>query len=223
MNIEGMGPAVIEQLIAAGLVRNAADLFTLTYEQIVKLERMGDKSARNILGAIGAAKKNTIDKLLNAIGIRMVGAQTARVLAMEIAGIEDLFSMPAAKLEAIPSIGPLVADSIRMYFDREENRILINRLRDLGVNCSGMPRTRAAGAVYGKTFVLTGSLSGFTREEAQEAIEAKGGKVSSSVSKKTNYVVAGDAPGSKFDKARALGVAVITEDEFIKLLGEKSS
>jgi DNA ligase (NAD+) len=141
---------------------------------------------------------------------------------MEIAGIEDLFTMPAPKLEAIPSIGPLVADSIRMYFDHKENRLLINRLRDLGVNCSGMPRPRAAGAISGKTFVLTGSLSGFTREEAQEAIEEKGGKVSSSVSKKSNYVVAGDAPGSKFDKAKALGVAVITEDEFIKLLGENS-
>jgi DNA ligase (NAD+) len=220
MNIEGMGPAIIEQLIAADLIRDAADLFTVTYEQLVKLERMGDKSARNLLCAVSAAKKNTLDKLLNAIGIRMVGAQTAKALAMEVADIEDLFAMPSGQLEAIPSIGPLVAESIRMYFDRDENRVLIKRLRELGVNCKGMPKPREAGAISGKTFVLTGALSGFTREEARAAIEAKGGKVSSSVSKKTNYVVAGDVPGSKFDKAMALGVAVITEDQFKKLLAE---
>jgi DNA ligase (NAD+) len=222
MNIEGMGPAIIQQLIAADLIGNAADLFTLTYEQLVILERMGDKSARNLLNALGAAKKNSLDKLLNAIGIRMVGAQTAKALAMEVAGIEDLFDMSAARLEAIPSIGPLVAESILMYFDREENRVLIKRLRELGVNCKGMPKPREAGAVSGKSFVLTGALLGFTREEAQAAIEARGGKVSSSVSKKTNYVVAGDAPGSKLDKAKDLGVTVITEDQFIKLLGENS-
>lgn len=222
MNIEGLGPALIGQLIAAGLVKNAADLFALTYEQLIGLERMGDRSVRNLLGAIDAAKKNTLDKLLNAIGIRMVGAQTARALAMEVNTIEDLFSMPGAQLEAIPSIGPLVAESIRMYFDREGNRELIKRLREHGVNCCGMTRPKTVSAVSGKTFVLTGSLTGFSREEAQAAIEAKGGNVSSSVSKKIDYVVAGDAPGSKLEKARALGVAIITEDFFLKLLDESS-
>jgi DNA ligase (NAD+) len=220
MNIEGAGPVLIEQLIASGLVKTTADLYALSYEGLIGLERMGEKSARNILDAIGASKKNTLDRLLNAIGIRMVGAQTAKALAMEVVDIEDLFTMPAAQLEAIASIGPLVAESIRMYFDRDENRVLIKRLRDLGVNCKGMPKPREAGAISGKTFVLTGALSGFAREEAQAAIEARGGKVSSSVSKKTNYVVAGDVPGSKLDKAMALGVAVITEDQFNKLLAE---
>jgi len=222
MNIEGMGPAIIEQLIAADLVNNAADLFTLTYDQLVTLDRMGDKSARNLLGAIDEAKKNTLDKLLNAIGIRMVGAQTAKVLAMDVADVEDLFTMPAAQLEAIPSIGPLVAESIRMYFDREENRALIKRLRGLGVNCVGTPKPRETGAISGKTFVLTGTLTGFTREEAQAAIEEKGGKVSSGVSKKTSFVVAGESPGSKLDKAKALGVAVMNEDQFLKLLQENA-
>ena len=174
MNIEGMGPAIIEQLIAANLIKNAADLFILTYEQLAGLDRMGDRSARKLLGALDAAKTNTLDKLLNAVGIRMVGAQTAKALAVEVADIEELFTMPVARLEAIPCIGPLVAESIRMFFDNEENRVLIKRLRGIGINCGGMPKPREAEGLSGKTFVLTGALSGFSREEAQAAIEAKG-------------------------------------------------
>ena len=220
MNIEGVGPALIEQLIVSGLVASAADLYTLSFEQLLGLERMGEKSAKNILSAIEASKKNTLDKLLNAIGIRMVGAQTARVLAQEISDIRDLFTKPTAELETIDSVGPLVAESIRMYFDREENRELIRHLCDYGLNCAGMPKPKVMGAVALKTFVLTGGLSRFTREEAREAIEIRGGAVSSSVGKKTDFVVAGENPGSKIDKARALGITILNEDQFIELLRE---
>jgi len=220
MNIEGVGPALIEQLITTGVVASAADLYTLSFEQLIGLERMGEKSAKNILTAIEASKKNGLDKLLNAIGIRMVGAQTARVLAQEISDVRELFTKPAAELETIDSVGPLVAESIRMYFDREENRELIRRLCDCGLNCAGMPKPKAVGAVAHKTFVLTGGLSRFTREEAREAIEIRGGAVSSSVGKKTDFVVAGENPGSKIDKARTLGIAIINEDRFIELLRE---
>jgi DNA ligase (NAD+) len=220
MNIEGVGPALIEQLITTGQLACAADLYTLSFEQLLGLGRMGEKSAKNILTAIETSKKNTLDKLLNAIGVRMVGAQTARVLAQEISDVRDLFTKPAAELETIDSVGPLVAESIRMYFDREENRELIRRLCNLGLNCAGMPRPKAVGAVARKTFVLTGGLSRFTREEAREAIEIRGGAVSSSVGKKTDFVIAGESPGSKIDKARTLGITVLNEDQFIGLLHE---
>jgi DNA ligase (NAD+) len=222
MNIENVGPALIEQLIAKGLVKTAADLYTLSYEQLLKLERMGEKSAKNILLAIESSKNKTLDKLLNAIGIRMVGAQTARVLAHEVSDIRDLFAMPAAELEAIASIGPLVAESIRMYFNQQENRDLVSRLCDRGLACQGMPKPHKTGLIGSKTFVLTGALSGFTREEARAAIEARGGKVSSNVSKKTDYVVAGEDPGSKIDKARLLEITVLNEDQFAELLRENS-
>jgi DNA ligase (NAD+) len=220
MNIEGVGPSLIEQLIGSGLVKNAADLFALTHEQLAGLERMGDKSADNIINAIARAKANPLDKLIHGLGIRMVGAQTARVLAREVADIGELFDKPAADLESIPSIGPQVAESIRMYFDRKENRLLIGRLRSLGVNCQGMLRPKSATPLSGKTFVLTGTLRRYRREEAKELVEARGGSVASSVSKKTHYVVAGDDPGAKLEKAMALGITVLDEEAFESLIKE---
>jgi len=218
MNISGMGPALIEQLIAAELVHDAADLFDLTRDKFLQLERMGEKSADNCIAALDAAKHTTLDRLINGIGIRLVGAQTARILAMEVRDISDLFTMPADKLAILPSIGPLIAESIRMYFDRSENRQMIQRLIDHGINTQGMPRPENTTAITGKTFVLTGTLERYTREEAKSLIEQHGGTVSSSVSKKTHYVVAGSEAGSKRDKAQALDVPVLTEDEFLLLL-----
>jgi DNA ligase (NAD+) len=219
MNIEGMGPALIGQLIAEGLVRDVADLFDLTADTLAGLERMGEKSARNIVTALDKAKVNPLDKLINGLGIRMVGAQTARLLAQEVGDIADLYAMNAETLEGIASIGPRVAESIRMYFDRKENRGLIERLRGVGVKCAGTPRPRETAPLRGKIFVLTGALSGLSREEARALIEQRGGTVSSSVSKKTDYVVAGSEAGSKLDKARLLGVTVIDEKEFMEMVG----
>ncbi len=220
MNIDGVGPALIDQLIASGLVKNAADLFELTREELAGLDRMGEKSAANIVAAIDRAKADPLDKLIAGLGIRMVGAQTARVLAREVADIEELFEKPATDLELIASIGPLVAESIRMYFDREENRRLIRRLKSLGVNCLGIPRAALPSPLSGKTFVLTGTLAALRREEAKALIEARGGTVSASVSKKTHYVVAGEDPGSKLEKAIALGIAVLDEKAFESLIKE---
>jgi DNA ligase (NAD+) len=221
MNIEGLGPALVAKLLEAGLIKNIADLYTLAEEQLAGLEGMGEKSAANIIDALEASKKNTLDRLLHGIGIRMVGAQTARVLAQEVRDIAELFEMPLEKLVALPNIGPQVAQSVRSFFDREENRTLVQRLRERGVNCKGMEKPAADTAFAGKTFVLTGGLAKYSREEAARLIEERGGHASGSVSKKTDYVVAGEDPGSKLEKARTLGVAVLTEDEFVKMLGKK--
>jgi DNA ligase (NAD+) len=221
MNIEGLGPALIAKLLDAGLIRNVADLFTLAAGNLADLEGMGEKSAAHIVAALEAAKKNPLDRLLHGIGIRMVGAQTARVLAQEVRDITALFDMPADKLEAMPTIGPQVAQSIRSFFDREENRGLVLRLRSLGVNCTGMEKPAGDPAFAGKTFVLTGGLARYSRQAAKALVESRGGSVSGSVSKKTDYVVAGEDPGSKLHTARALGVAVLSEEEFVKMLGEK--
>jgi DNA ligase (NAD+) len=218
MNIEGLGPALIAKLLEAGLIKNVADLFTLARERLAGLEGMGEKSAANIIDALEASKKNTLDRLLHGIGIRMVGAQTARVLAQEVRDIADLFTMPSEKLEALPNIGPRVAQSVRSFFDREENRKLIERLRECGINCKGMEKPAADAMFAGKTFVLTGGLAKYSREDAARLIEERGGHASGSVSKKTDYVVGGEDPGSKLEKARTLGVAVLSEAEFIRMI-----
>jgi DNA ligase (NAD+) len=221
MNIEGIGPSLVAKLLDAGLINNVADLFTLEKERLAELEGMGEKSVDNITSALDAAKKNTLDRLIHGIGIRMVGAQTARILAREVGDIGDLFDMSEDKLTELQNIGPQVAQSVRSFFDRRENRDLIKRLRLLGVNCRGMGKPAAGSVFSGKTFVLTGGLSRYTREQASAFIEERGGHVSGSVSKKTSYVVAGEEPGSKLDKAKELGVKVLTEEEFEKMVEKK--
>ncbi len=223
MNIDGLGPALISKLLEAGLIATIADLFTLTHGQLAGLERLGDKSAANIIAAIAAAKRNPLDRLIHGMGIRMVGAQTARILAREVTELSDLFRIPLEKLESMTNIGPQVSQSIRMYFDRQENRSLVLRLKELGVNCKGLEKPEGPSSFSGKTFVLTGGLAGFSREKAKETIESRGGRVSGSVSKKTDFVVAGEDPGSKLDKAKSLGVAVLSEADFIAMLEEKPS
>jgi len=220
MDIGNVGPALLMQLLGSGLIHTVADLYALTKEQLVSLERMGDKSAQNVLDAVEQSKKNPLDRLLHGLGIRMIGAQSAKVLAQNVNDIADLYTMTEEQLTNIETIGPTMAQSIRMYFDREENRKLIERLRHLGVNMKGAPKPKAGGVFFGKTFVLTGTLPHYTREQATEIIEKNGGKVSGSVSKKTDYVLAGIDPGSKLEKARELGVKVIDEEEFKGLAGE---
>ncbi len=220
MDIRKVGPALIEHLIGAGLIKDAADLYSLTLDQLVKLERMAEKSAHNVLGSIEQSRHNTLDKLLHGLGIRMIGAQSAKLLAQQVNDITDFYTMSIEQLSNIESIGPTMAQSIRYFFDRPENIDLIERLKASGVNTSGTPANKGDGVFSDKTFVLTGTLVGYTRESATEEIESRGGKVASSVSKKTTFVLTGADPGSKLDKAIALGVQVLSEQEFITMLGD---
>jgi DNA ligase (NAD+) len=220
MDIQGMGPALIEQLVKAGLVKTVADLYALTRDSLAHLDRMGDRSASNVIAAVAGSKSNTLDRLIHGLGIRMIGAQAAKLLAQEVDDLTDLFGITDNVLERIEGFGPNMAKSVRAYFDRPENRALAERLKESGVNTKGIPKKAAAGKLSGKTFVLTGTLEQFTREQASAEIERRGGKVSSSVSKKTDFVVTGSEAGSKLEKAEKLGVRIINEAAFESILRE---
>jgi len=221
MDIEGMGEALIEQLVDRGLVRSLADIFDLQLDDLVALERMGKKSAANLLSAIQDAKSRPLNRLLHGLGIRHVGSRTAEILARHFGDMSRLMAASQDELQGIPEIGAIVAASIHDFFATQENRLLIERLRLQGVRMDEPMPVEAEKdlPLAGKTFVVTGTLSGYSREEIHEKIKALGGKVSSSVSAKTSYVVAGENPGSKLEKAHALGVPVITELEFNQLAG----
>jgi DNA ligase (NAD+) len=221
MNIEGLGEALVEQVIAAGLVRDFADLYRLTADQVQALERMGKKSAENLLKQIEGSRSNDPWRLVYALGIRYVGERVAQVLMGAFGSIEALEAATVEQLEAVNEIGPVVAASVREYFDEPRNLQLVARLRDAGVKTVGekVPAAAAVGALAGKTFVLTGTLGSMSREEAAAAIEALGGKVTASVSRKTSCVVAGADPGSKLEKAQTLGVEVLDEPAFLHLIG----
>ena len=220
MRIEGLGEALAEQLVAENLVKDVGDLYSLTLDQVAGLERMAKKSATNLLEQIEASKHRDLSNLIYALGLRHVGERTAGILAHEAGSLERLAGMTVEELDAIPEIGLTVAESVRDWFDDEGNRALCDRLRAAGVKTE-TTRTSSESLderFAGKQFVLTGTLSSFTRDEAKALIEARGGRVNSSVSKKTDYVVAGEAAGSKLDKAQSLGVAVIDEDLFKGML-----
>ncbi|WP_026486624.1 NAD-dependent DNA ligase LigA [Caldanaerobius polysaccharolyticus] len=218
MNIEGLGPAIISQLIDNGLVKNIADIYYLKYEDLVKLERMGDKSANNLLTAIENSKKNGLDRLLFGLGIRYIGSKAAEVLSYWFKSMDGIMNAKQEDLVQVPEIGEKMAESVVAFFADDHNREMIERLKKAGVNMSSLEKASVSNKFDGMTFVLTGTLEKYTRAQATEIIEQNGGKVSSSVSKKTSYVLAGKDPGSKLDKARKLGVPVITEDEFEKML-----
>ena len=217
MNIEGMGDALVNQLVEAGLVKSVADIYDLTEEQLLKLERMGKKSAQNILGEIENSKKLPLERVIYGLGIRMVGERTAQFLAEHFGSMDALMAASEEELQAVNEIGPRVSQSIREFFDEPKNVTLVERLRAARLTFKGQKKQRAT-TLEGKTFVLTGTLEHFTRDEAKKLIEDAGGKVSGSVSKKTDYVVAGAEAGSKLDKARELGVAVIDEKQMENLL-----
>ena len=220
MRIEGLGVSLAEQLIAAKLVKDVGDLYSLTLEQVAGLERMAKKSATNLLSQIEASKSRDLSNLIYALGIRHVGERTAGILAHEMGSLERLTNASVEELDAIPEIGLTVAESVRDWFDDEGNRALCDRLRAAGVKTDAARRSRAVSdeRFAGKQFVLTGTLESFSRDEARALIEARGGRVNSSVSKKTDYVVAGEAAGSKLDKAQSLGVAVLDEAAFKGML-----
>jgi DNA ligase (NAD+) len=220
MRIEGLGEALVDQLLATGKVHDAGDLYSLTLAEIASLERMAKKSAENLLSQIAASKQRDLANLVYALGLRHVGDRTATTLARQFGSLAALSNATVAELDAVPEIGLTVAQSVRDWFDDAGNRELCERLAAAGVRTkmdqSSQPTDNA---LAGKVFVLTGTLAAFTRDEARAAIEGRGGRVSSSVSKKTDYVVAGEEAGSKLDKATELGVAVLDEAAFSKLLG----
>ena len=215
MDVRGMGPAVVKQLLDSALIKDAADLYELTAEKLLTLERFAEKSAANIVEALEKSKTRPLDRLIFGLGIRMVGASSARDLAGTVDDISEFYKMEAEELERIEGVGSLTAQSIRLFFDRAENVDMVERLRAAGLNMKGgKGQGGESGNFAGKTFVLTGTLERHTREQASEIILRGGGKVSSSVSKKTDYVLAGSEAGSKLDKALSLGVRVIDESEF---------
>ncbi|MGA7220501.1 MAG: NAD-dependent DNA ligase LigA, partial [Candidatus Sulfotelmatobacter sp.] len=210
MNIDGMGDALVSQLTERGLVNNVADIYKLTKTDLVSLERMGDKSAQNILDEIENSKKLPFERVIYGLGIRMVGERTAQFLAEHFGSIDALEKACVEELQNVNEVGPRIAESIVEFFSIAANRKLIERLREAGLTLTGQKKERGT-KLAGKTFVLTGTLAHFTRDEAKKMIEDAGGKVAGSVSKKTDYVVAGADAGSKLDKAKELGVEVIGE------------
>lgn len=217
MDIDGLGPAVIQQLIQAGFVHSAADLYTLTEQDFAQLERMGEKSADNAVSAIKKSKSNDLGKLLFALGIRQVGAKAAKVLASHFKTFEALENTSLEELTTIEDVGEITAQSLLNWLASPQSKDLINKLRQAGVNMESKEQS-IDNRFAGQTFVLTGTLIKFDRKSAEAMIEARGGKASSSVSKKTTYVVAGDSAGSKLQKAQELNIPVLSEDEFAQML-----
>jgi DNA ligase (NAD+) len=218
MNIDGMGESLVTQLIERGLVKNVADIYDLSKKDLLSLERFADKSAQNILDEIENSKKLPLERVIYGLGIRMVGERTAQFLAEHFGSMQDIASASIEELQNVNEVGPRIAESIAEFFSVAANRKLIERLGAAGLAFKGQKKERGT-KLTGKTFVLTGTLAHFTRDEAKKMIEDAGGKVTGSVSKKTDYVVAGSDAGSKLDKAKELGVAVIDEKEMEKLAG----
>jgi DNA ligase (NAD+) len=216
MNIDGMGDALVNQLTERGLAKNVADIYKLTKGDLLSLERMGDKSAQNILDEIENSKKLPLERVIYGLGIRMVGERTAQFLAEHFGSMEALENAGVEELQDVNEVGPRIAESIVEFFSIAANRKLVERLREAGLTLTGQKKQRGT-KLEGKTFVLTGTLAHFTRDEAKKMIEDAGGKVTGSVSKKTDYVVAGADAGSKLDKAKELEVAVIDETAMEKL------
>ncbi len=222
MDIDGLGEAVAEQLLDAGLIATYADLYSLSKEKIMPLERMAEKSAGNLISAIEASKQQPLDRVIYALGIRYVGKTVARDLASHFQSMDSLMSSNLDEMTSVESIGPKIAESVSEFFANNKNRQLIELLREAGLNFTMKKKEVASTALDGKTFVLTGTLPSLSRKDASGLIEKHGGKTSSSVSGNTDYVLAGEAAGSKLDKARKLEITVIDENEFLSLIGENT-
>ena len=218
MNIEGMGDALVNQLTDRGLVKNVADIYKLTKPDLLSLERMGDKSAQNVLDEIDASRRLPLERVIYGLGIRFVGERTAQFLAEQFGSMDALMGATEEELQNVNEVGPRIAQSIAEFFAEAKNRELVKKLREAGLTFSGKKKARGT-RLAGKTFVLTGTLERYSRDQAKKMLEDAGARVSGSVSKKTDYVVAGSDAGSKLDKARELGVRVIGERELNELLG----
>jgi len=219
MDIEHLGDAVVEQLVDRGLVKEFADLYRLDVAALADLERLAEKSATNLYKAIQGSKGRGLRRLVFALGIRYVGEHVAGILAQQYGSMDRLEKVPEEELGEIYGIGPRIAQSVALYFRQQENRRQIEQLRKAGVSMREEGVTAGPRPLAGKIFVLTGTLEGFTRDEAKDLIVRQGGRVTSSVSKKTDYVVAGKDPGSKYDDAKRLGVPTLDEAAFKKLVG----
>jgi len=219
MNIDGLGEALVDQLLAKGLVREVPDLYALKADDLAGLERMGPKSAANLMGQIEASKTRDLARLVFALGIRHVGERLARSLAERFRTLDALAVAPAGELVTVEDVGPRVAESVVFFFAQAENRRLIARLKKAGLDPSSGSGAAAGGPLAGQVFVITGTLRSFGRDEARRRIELLGGETADSISGRTTGLVAGESPGSKLNKARALGIRVIREEEFLKLLG----
>ncbi len=219
MDIEGLGPKVVEQLITAGIIRDVPDLYSIKKEDLLSLEGFAEKSAENLLTAIEKSKRTSLGRFLFALGIRHVGEVTAQMLARHFKTLDRIMNATREELEAIEGIGPEVAGSIAEWFSDDKNRTLIRRLLDAGIEIEGTEKNKEL-PLQGKSFVFTGSLNRFKREEAKKLVTALGGQVQSTVGKRTDFVVVGENPGSKLEKAKKLGVKTITEEEFLKLIGQ---
>lgn len=218
MDIDGLGEKIIEQLLAQGLINNIADIYSLKKEDIASLKKDGQKFAENLINAINKSKENNLDKLITALGIEQVGAKSAKILAKKFKTIEELENAPFETLVFVEDIGEITANSIREFFSQDQTKDLLKKLKDAGVNMKSNEEEGTDNRFLGKTFVLTGSLENYTRDEAGEIIEKFGGKVSGSVSKKTSYVLAGEEAGSKLTKAQDLGITIISEQEFEEMI-----
>jgi DNA ligase (NAD+) len=221
MDIEGLGDKLVDQLVDNGIVKTPADIYRLDVETLVGLERMGEKSAANVVQAIQRSRNSTLARFIFALGIRNVGESTARDLAHGFGDVHALMEADEARLQQVPDVGPVVAHSIAGFFREPHNREVVTNLLDAGIRWADAPRPRA-GPLSGKIFVLTGTLPSLTRERATERIEAAGGKIANSVSKKTSYVVAGAEPGSKYDRARELGIPVLDAEGLLHLLAKSN-
>jgi DNA ligase (NAD+) len=220
MDIDGMGQALVDQLVDRGLVNNVADLYDLKLEQLLELERMGQKSAEKILQNIDRSRQQPLARVLNGLGIPFVGKRTAQILADFFGSLDKIAQADEETLQTAEEVGPKVSESIRRFFAEPHNRELVERLRGAGLQFAHSAPKREGGPLTGRVFVLTGTLPTMTREEARARIEAAGGKVTDSVSKKTSFVVAGEAAGSKLAKAEALGVPVLDEEQLRRLIGQ---
>jgi DNA ligase (NAD+) len=224
LNIEGLGESLIDQLVERGLVKDVADLYHLNEPTLVALERMGKKSAAKLLEQIERSKSAELWRLINGLGIRHVGERGAQVLVEGFGSVERMIRASLEELQQVREVGPVLAASVRLWLDEPANRRLLERLAQAGVRMEAPRRQRVEGPrpLEGQTFVLTGTLAAMSRDEAQQRLETLGGKVTGSVSKKTNYVVVGTDAGSKLEKARALGVATLDEPAFLRLIMVRS-
>jgi DNA ligase (NAD+) len=221
MDIDGLGDKIVDQLVAKGLVKDVADLYTLKLDTLIDLERFAEKSAQNLIDEIEASKKASLARLIYALGIRMIGERTGQLLAAHFSSLDELAAATEEQLLEVGEVGPKVAASIAEFFSESANQKIIKKLDKYGVKPTAEKRVVKSQKFAGKSFVFTGGLANRSREQAAEQVQQHGGKISGSVSKKTDYVVVGTDPGSKYDKAKELGVTILTEDEFDKLLNAK--
>ncbi len=226
MDIEGLGPALVDQLVDRGIIESVPDIYRLTVDQLAELERMGEKSAQNVIDGVNASKERGLTRVLTALGIRHVGERNARLLAEEFGNIDALISATEERLASIPGVGPIVARSIYEFFHSGVGRKTIEQLRRYGVRMTEQVKkadARERARLEGKTLVVTGTMTHFSRAEIEELIHRLGGKATSTVSKKTDYIVAGENAGSKLDKAKAMGIEILTEDQFEQMIGGKEN